>query len=97
MLVRILMFFLILWLFAVGAIWFAIRQIKSWLSGTRTGTQRSSGASHSSMHNDQHDNQAKQQKPLAAQLVKCAKCESYVPVEQAILNNNCYYCDPPCD
>lgn len=93
MLVRILMFFLILWLFAIGAIWFAIRQIKSWFTPIRA------GASHRQTGKEStgHAAQGQQQKPLAAHLVKCTQCESYIPAEQAILNNNCYYCDPPCN
>lgn len=96
MLLRILMFFLILWLFAIGSIWFAVRQIRSWFSPMRSSAR--SGAQTQTRHGPSAEtNQGKQQKSLAGQLVKCTKCESYIPVEQAILNNSCYYCDPPCN
>ena len=85
MLVRILVYILGLFTVVFAAIWLILIQLRSWIT---RGQKQDSKQTNNSKHNPPNE---------LPQLVQCARCKNYIPVDQAILAKDCYYCDRKCE
>jgi len=82
MIVRLIVFLFVIWGLAMGAVWLIASQLRRLVSRPNPKKQT------------QH--QSQQQSKIAAELVCCDNCGTYIPEEEAITCHNCYYCSDTC-